>query len=117
MSGCFSSSDNSMANASSMTLLSSMAQLAPTSALVSDVVIVEPIQEVVIRSPELPQNLTEVPRSHLNAEALNRRTNSNRTARRNNFEHDNFDLSIPDREDGPIPAFVIPGNLNISRDF
>ena len=97
-----------------MTLLSPVLQPTPTtSSLLSDVVIVEPIQEVVKKSPDFPQDLTEVIRFDLKAVSLNSRKNSNRTARRNNFERDNFDLSYPDGEEGPIPAFVLPGNLEI----
>lgn len=115
--GCFSSNENpqqptSLADASSMTLLSPMLQPAPTSsALLSDVVIVEPIQEVATKkSPGSPQELIQVTRSAQTNAVANGR---NRTVRRNNFESDNFDLSVADREEGPIPAFVLPGNWNI----
>ncbi|EFX70272.1 hypothetical protein DAPPUDRAFT_300538 [Daphnia pulex] len=97
-----------------MTLLSPMLQPAPTSsALLSDVlsdVIVEPIQEVAgKKSPGSPQELIQVTRSAQTNPVVNGR---NRTVRRrNNFESDNFDLSVADREEGPIPAFVLPGHI------
>ncbi len=91
-----------------------MLQPAPTSsALLSDVVVVEPIQDVAKKSPGSPQELIQVTRSAQTNAVVNGR---NRTARRNNFESDHFDLSVPDREEGPIPAFVLPGNWKIFHE-
>ena len=78
----------------------------------ADMIVVEPMAVMANKS---------MSSKGVDASAFSPRPASARTARKNNFPEmdqgrDGFDLQVPDGEEAPTPAFVLPGSLILCLD-